>query len=161
MKPLPYILLLALCGCVAAPKQKAEIGKAEKATINPMNFDGKLIDAPPSPITANVGSQMLGAASNISAKSTQAVVLPSLSAVTLTWNYAANDADDADENNEANIVFNFYSANDLATPVSQWPLYLTVSGTNRSVTLPNDAPQRYFTATTSNLVTGLTSGGQP
>jgi len=83
MKPLPYILLLALCGCVSAPKQKAEIGKAEMATINPMNFDGKLIDAPPSPITANVGSQMLRASPNISAPSTQAVVLSET--ITASW----------------------------------------------------------------------------
>ena len=82
MKPLPNqtrfmfamcFMVTMLCGCATAPKQKAEIGKAEP-DINPLH--------------ASVGSQMLRAASNISAPDTLAVVLPPPAPVPPSFRFA-------------------------------------------------------------------------
>ncbi len=120
MKNFPILLLApALCGCNLLPNQ-SWMGQAKM---------------PPSPLTANVGSQMLRATPNLSAKSTLAFVQPSFTSVTLT----------------ANAIGIFYSYNGSLTLL---PLPLNVDPTN-ALNFLDPQPQDYFTFAPVQLVVNL------
>ena len=63
--------------------------------------------------------------------------------VTLAWNYP-----DADATNVH--AFRLYSSTNIALPLTNWTVIATIPGTNRTVTLPIQPPQRFYTITASN-----------
>ncbi len=62
---------------------------------------------------------------------------------TLRWTYPTNEL-------STNLLFKLYSTTNISSPVSTWPLFVTVMGTNTQVTIPIVTEQRFFTMTASN-----------
>lgn len=62
---------------------------------------------------------------------------------TLHWSYPTNEL-------STNLLFKIYSTTNISAPISTWPLYLTVVGTNTQAVFPINAEQRFFSVTASN-----------
>lgn len=65
--------------------------------------------------------------------------------VTLSWSFPQSLE-------TPDLIFKLYHSTDLAVPLAQWPLYLTVPGTNRSVAVPAVEAKEFFTLTVSNYL---------
>ena len=63
--------------------------------------------------------------------------------VSLTWDYPTNAFD-------TNLVFKLYASTNLLLPHDQWPLLMTIDGTNRTAAIPNAQPEQFFFLTCSN-----------
>lgn len=63
--------------------------------------------------------------------------------VVLEFDYPATEL-------STNLTFKVYSTTNITQPVTNWPVLLTVVGTNASITIPMTAQQRFFVITASN-----------
>ena len=59
------------------------------------------------------------------------------------WDYPTNEL-------TADLVFKLYSTDDLALPMSQWPVKVVVPGTNTTATVPMTNGWQFFYVTASN-----------
>jgi hypothetical protein len=65
--------------------------------------------------------------------------------LTLRWDYPANEL-------STNLTFKIYSTTNLSLPVTNWPVFVTVVGTNLSHPVPVEDFKRFFSMTASNLI---------